>query len=84
MNAKSHLRSVAKAISWRCIAGIDTMVAVTVTIAWQTGQIDLSSAVKIAAGIVGIEFLTKSFLYYIHERLWTTSRIARMFGNVAS
>ena len=53
-------RHFAKTITWRVIATSDTFL-----IAWLiTGKIDW------AAGIAGVEVLTKMFLYYWHERLW--------------
>lgn len=53
-------RHLAKTITWRVLATTDTFL-----IAWFiTGQVDW------AAGIAGIEVITKMFLYYGHERLW--------------
>ena len=53
-------RHLAKTLTWRVLATTDTFL-----IAWFiTGKFDL------AAGIAGIEILTKMFLYYWHERLW--------------
>lgn len=56
----SHLRSVIKAISWRIIGTIDTMV---ISYFWtgNTGR---------ALAIGGSEVLTKVGLYYVHERVW--------------
>ena len=54
---KKHL---AKTITWRIIASLDTFL-----IAWLiTGKFDW------AGTIAGIEVLTKMFLYYFHERAW--------------
>ena len=53
-------RHLAKTLTWRILATTDTFL-----IAWIiTGKIDW------AAGIAGVEVLTKMFLYYWHERLW--------------
>ena len=53
-------RHLAKTLTRRVLATTDTFL-----IAWLiTGKFDL------AAGIAGIEVLTKMFLYYWHERLW--------------
>tara|TARA_B100000941_G_C28050483_1_gene324255 strand:+ start:179 stop:394 length:216 start_codon:yes stop_codon:yes gene_type:complete len=53
-------RHLAKTITWRVIATSDTFL-----IAWiVTGEINW------AAGIAGIEVLTKMILYYFHERIW--------------
>jgi uncharacterized membrane protein len=57
---ESHLRSVAKAFSWRVVATLTTM-----SIAWViTGEIDT------AIMIGGFEFVLKIFIYYLHERAW--------------
>lgn len=57
VSAKRHL---AKTITWRILATTDTFL-----IAWLiTGQVDW------AAGIAGVEVVTKMFLYYAHERAW--------------
>lgn len=57
---ESHLRSVAKAFSWRVVATLTTM-----TIAWViTGEVDT------AIMIGGFEFVLKIFIYYLHERAW--------------
>ena len=54
------IRSILKAISWRIIGTMDTMV-----IAWLiTGQLTM------AISIGSIEVVTKMILYYGHERLW--------------
>ncbi len=53
-------RHFAKTLTWRVVATSDTFL-----IAWFiTGSIDW------AAGIAGIEVLTKMILYYLHERVW--------------
>ena len=53
-------RHLAKTITWRIIASLDTFL-----IAWLiTGKFDW------AGTIAGIEVLTKMFLYYFHERAW--------------
>ena len=53
-------RHLAKTITWRIIASLDTFL-----IAWLiTGKFDW------AGTIAGIEVLTKMFLYYGHERVW--------------
>jgi uncharacterized membrane protein len=60
LNRESHLRSFLKAFSWRVLA-----TTTTALIAWViTG--DISTAIAIG----GIEFITKFFIYYGHERVW--------------
>jgi sulfate adenylyltransferase large subunit len=59
--SESHVRSIAKAISWRATGSLDTfLVAIVVT-----GSVHLAGSVALA------EILTKTFIYYLHERLWT-------------
>jgi len=60
MSEISHGRHLAKAISWRVIGTVDTML-----IGWfVTGSVELGVAIG------GIEVITKTALYYGHERLW--------------
>lgn len=54
------IRSVAKAISWRVIGTLDTLLI----------SYFLTGEVAIAASIASIDFITKMFLYFFHERLW--------------
>ncbi|WP_281543331.1 DUF2061 domain-containing protein [Maribacter aestuarii] len=54
------IRSVAKAISWRVIGTLDTLLISYLF----TGKVAL------AASIASIDFVTKMFLYFFHERLW--------------
>ena len=56
----SHLRSMAKAVSWRILGSLDTML-----LTWL-----FSGSVKIAAFVGSTEAITKIFLYWGHERLW--------------
>ncbi|TAL62295.1 MAG: DUF2061 domain-containing protein [Bacteroidetes bacterium] len=58
--ADKPLKSIMKSISWRIVGTIDTM-AISYFI---TGR------VTIALSIGSIEVLTKTILYYFHERLW--------------
>ena len=62
------IKSLIKAISWRIVGSIDTMVvSYFITGAW-----------KLAISIGGIEVFTKIFLYYLHERAWAQLRWGRM------
>jgi len=54
------VRSVVKSISWRIIGTLDTIV-----IAWF-----ITEEVGMAITIGSIEFFTKMFLYFFHERAW--------------
>jgi uncharacterized membrane protein len=54
-------RSFTKAISWRMIASLTT-----VLIAYF-----LTGDVLISASIAGIEVVAKMIIYYFHERMWS-------------
>ncbi len=72
----SHLRSLAKAFSWRIVATLTTAL-----IAYQvTGELDT------AVVIGGIEFILKFFIYYAHERAWqfVPRRTAALFQHESS
>ena len=56
----SQSKSVVKAISWRIIGTIDTIL-----ISWW-----LTGTLSVALSIGSIEIFSKFFLYYGHERLW--------------
>ena len=54
----SHFKSIAKAITWRVLGAADTFVL----------SFFVAGKATAAVGIVGFELLTKSVLYYGHER----------------
>lgn len=57
---ETHWRSLAKAVSWRTTGTVDTIL-----VSWLiTGQI------KTAISIGLFEVITKTTLYYLHERVW--------------
>ena len=58
--AEKHYRSLVKGVSWRLTGSIDTMIISFLV----TGK------VKLALTITSVEFFTKIFLYYCHERVW--------------
>jgi uncharacterized membrane protein len=60
MTTISHVRHISKAISWRIIGTLDTML-----IGWL-----VTGSIEMGALIGGIEVITKTFLYYAHERVW--------------
>jgi uncharacterized membrane protein len=65
-----HWKSVVKTISWRCIATLDTF-----AIAWLiTGHLDWAGA------IAGLEIMTKTILYYLHERGWARIKNCKLFN----
>lgn len=58
--SEKPIRSIAKALSWRVIGTLDTLIISYLL----TGKISL------AASIASIDFLTKMVLYFFHERIW--------------
>ena len=54
------IKSIMKSVSWRLIGTIDTMVISYII----TGRI------TVALSIGSAEVITKTVLYYFHERLW--------------
>jgi uncharacterized membrane protein len=64
VRSDSHVRSLAKAISWRVIGTIDTFV-----LSWI-----ITGEVRLAAAIGGTEIITKMILYWFHERAWNCTK----------
>jgi len=60
-------RSLAKALTWRVIAFLVTIIAIYI----YSRDIRQSLVVGISANVV------KIFLYYIHERLWNKVKFGR-------
>ena len=58
---ESRTRSVAKGLTWRVIASLDTMIIAFLLTGGDT---------KIAVSIGVLEVITKFILYYLHERGW--------------
>ena len=63
--ADSINRSIAKTITWRIIASLDTFL-----LSWL-----ISGSVSVGVSIASLEVLTKLFLYYFHERQWEKPRV---------
>jgi len=59
------LRSMAKAISWRITGSLDTIL-----LSWLFTQ---SMNTALAIGLT--EVITKTFLYYFHERAWSRVKL---------
>ena len=64
---ESHLRSVIKGMTWRCIGTADTIFLSYLF----TGNIGTSLKIGF------IELFTKIFLFYIHERVWMVFHIGQ-------
>ncbi|WP_026775647.1 DUF2061 domain-containing protein [Polaribacter sp. Hel_I_88] len=60
LSSEKPIRSIAKALSWRIVGTLDTLVVSYLV----TGKIVL------AASIATVDFLTKLVLYFFHERIW--------------
>ena len=60
IKSEKPIRSIVKAISWRIVGTIDTIV-----ISWF-----ITGTLTIALSIGSIEIITKMILYYGHERIW--------------
>ena len=58
--ADKPIKSVLKAVSWRIVGTIDTMVI----------SYFITGKVSMALTIGSVEVLTKTILYYFHERIW--------------
>ena len=61
-------RSVVKAISWRTVGTIDTIVV----------SYFVTGSLVMAASIGTIEVITKMALYYFHERAWNKISFGRV------
>ena len=66
----SHTRSFAKAVSWRLLGSIDTLIL----------SFFFTGSVKLAGSIAGTEMITKVLLYYLHERAWSVVGFANPSG----
>jgi len=64
---EKHVRSLAKAISWRIVATSTTILLVFL----------FTRNLIISAGVGSLELLSKTAIYYIHERIWNMSNFGR-------
>lgn len=55
-----HYRSIVKAVSWRTLGTIDTMIV----------SFFVTGNLVMAVSIGSIEVVTKIVIYYLHERVW--------------
>lgn len=65
--ADKPYRSIVKAISWRTTGTLDTIILSFII----TGKI------KLALSIGALELITKTTLYYFHERLWNKIKFGK-------
>lgn len=75
---ETHLRSLLKAVSWRCVGTLDTF-CVSFVVLLFTGATEGNKlhAAQISGSIAGVEVMTKIILYYLHERAWMRIKIGR-------
>lgn len=59
-----RITSAAKAVSWRIVGTIDTMII----------SLLITGKPEIAISIASVEVITKMVLYYLHERVWERVR----------
>ncbi|MHC4621618.1 MAG: DUF2061 domain-containing protein [Planctomycetota bacterium] len=64
---EAHHRSVLKALSWRVLATMSTILIVYA----------FTRKIVLSAGVGAVEVVVKLILYYFHERIWGTLRIGR-------
>ncbi|MDH5438838.1 MAG: DUF2061 domain-containing protein [Candidatus Bathyarchaeota archaeon] len=64
---ETHARSVVKAISWRIVATLTTVLLVFV----------FTRDFVISLGVGSLEFLLKILVYYLHERVWNVIQYGR-------
>ena len=65
---ETHIRSITKAVSWRIVATLTTMLLVFLF----TGNLVVSTGVGLT------ELLSKIVIYYIHERAWNVMNFGRV------
>ncbi|OGV70457.1 MAG: hypothetical protein A2283_19110 [Lentisphaerae bacterium RIFOXYA12_FULL_48_11] len=71
---ETHKRSIAKAVSWRLTGTVDTIL-----ISWIiTGQFVLAASIGL------FELMTKTLLYYLHERAWQKAKWGQIDPNTVS
>ena len=63
-STESHARSIVKAASWRITGSLDTFIIAAL----------ITGRPKVAGAVALSEVLTKTALYYFHERIWILIR----------
>ena len=67
--SEKPIRSIAKAISWRVVGTIDTLVVSYIVLG--EGRFGEASAIAV------VDFITKMILYFAHERVWNKIKWGR-------
>jgi len=71
-------RSITKSITWRFLGSLDTFFLSLIIINYSSQNYSFNLAFYIA----GLEIITKTFLYYFHERIWDNYKIGRFANGV--
>lgn len=58
--SEKPVRSIAKAVSWRVVGTVDTLIVSYI----------LTGELVMATSIASVDFVTKMILYFFHERIW--------------
>ncbi len=67
---ESHKRSILKAVTWRVLATLVTILVVYF----------VTKKVALALGVGFVDAAIKMFVYYAHERVWDRTRFGRRKG----
>ncbi len=67
-------RSLVKSFTWRLLGSIDTFVLSLIIINYFSDKYSYDLALYIAS----FEIITKTILYYVHERVWNIFKIGRL------
>lgn len=74
----SHFKSFGKAVSWRIVGTIDTIIISFIIIHFFGGNEPLEVPAIFQASTIGLaELFTKILLFYLHERVWNTIRFGK-------
>ena len=65
--SEKPLRSVVKAVSWRVVGTLDTLIVSYL----------LTGEIAVATSIASVDFVTKMILYFFHERVWNRIKWGR-------
>ncbi|MFZ5987746.1 MAG: DUF2061 domain-containing protein [Bacillota bacterium] len=65
--AEKPIRSIVKAVSWRATGTLDTIII----------SFFITGEIKFAISIGFIELITKTTLYFIHERIWNRIKFGK-------
>ena len=71
-------RSFIKALSWRIVGSIDTFILSLIIINFFSDNYSYDLALYIAT----LELVTKTVIYYVHERLWNKINLGRIKNKV--